>query len=330
MRYLITGVTGQDGLLAAEQLLAAGHEVCGTTRQLVLYPQELTALPGQYPKAFRVAPVDPLDAHSLARIVNEFRPERVLHFAGLSHVGHSFAQPNAAYSSIVDGTLLLLETLAGVVPGVPMYFAGSSEMFGNDYPMFSRALNANSLMRPVSPYGLAKQAAFEACRYYRRREQVKVFGGIAFNHESTRRPPRFVTRAISMQIAALKRGDGAGEIHLGNLEARRDWGWAPEYVAQMIRLLELKDADDVMLCTGKSASVGDLAAHAVAYAQQRKYVGPDVAVLSTVPSDRQQELHSLQGDPSQASNLLDWTAQHDWRSVIEMMVDHDCQGVAHG
>jgi GDPmannose 4,6-dehydratase len=308
---LITGVTGQDGAYLAQLLLSKNYRVVGTSRDVQM--SSLSNLK-------RLGIQGKLQLHSLA--VNDFRsviqafrkfaPDEIYNLAGQSSVGLSFEQPIETFESVTLGTLHLLEAVRFMEKPVKLYNACSSECFGNT----PEPANEKTPFRPESPYGAAKAAAFWSVANYREAYGIFACSGILFNHESPLRPERFVTQKI---ISAVRRiADGSKEtLELGNISIRRDWGWAPEYVEAMHRMLEQSVPKDYVVATGETHSLEEF----VATAFEAK--GLDYRKHIRVNEDlfRPTDLKTSHGNPTRAAEELGWKAQTMMKDVVRMMLD---------
>lgn len=294
-RALITGITGQDGSYLAEQLLADGCEVYGLVRRTSR---------GVYDRLDQIArraddkrPILLLgnlsDAGSVRRAVETAAPDEVYHLGAQSHVGISFSSAVETIDVTGTGTLRLLEAVRDVAPHAHVYNACSSEIFGNTPGPLSEA----SLIAPVSPYGAAKAMGLQIARQFRDRG-LFVSSGILFNHCSPRQAPEFLVAKVCRAVRAIARGDADG-ITLGNLDARRDWGWAPDYTAFMPQILRHHEPVELVIGTGRSWSVSAVCAEAFLQ------VGLDYARFVTQgESDRPLEIWDLVADTSRAAAIF--------------------------
>lgn len=318
-RALITGITGQDGSYLAELLLSKGYEVHGTVRRsscintsridhLYRDPHE-----AQGPPLF-LHHCDLLDPGSIDVVVETVDPHEVYHLAAQSHVGVSFKVPEYTMQVSVLGTLRLLEAVRRLCPGARVYNASSSEMFGRSPPR----QNEDTPFDPCSPYGIGKLAAHKLCRMYREQHKMWIACGILSNHESPRRGETFVTRKITRAVAMIAAGR-QDKLYLGNLEARRDWGYAPEYVDAMWRMLQLDDPVDLVIGTGEMHSVGEAVEHAFVRAglDWQKHVVVDTRYLRPV------EVDQLCADYGRAHRAIGWDPKMRFQELIRLMVDAD-------
>jgi GDPmannose 4,6-dehydratase len=320
-RALITGITGQDGSYLAELLLAKGYEVHGIVRRVALEdPQR---------RLERIAHIlDRITLHeaslespaSLLRVVAIVEPEECYHLAAQSFVSSSFEDEFSTLNTNVAGSHYLLSAVKSRAPGCRFYFGGSSEMFGRaeTFPQ-----NETTPFRPVSPYGISKVAGCLLTRYYREVHGLWACVGILFNHESPRRGLEFVTRKISSGVANILAGRQR-RLSLGNLEARRDWGHAREYVEAIWLMLQQPQPDDYVIATGEAHSVREFAEIAFASVglDWREYVEVDPRYL------RPADVDYLVGDATKAHKCLAWEPRVSFAELVREMVAEDCRRVA--
>jgi len=313
-KALITGVTGQDGSYLAEFLLAKGYEVAGMVRRTSHHSYErIDHLLGR----IRIVAADLLDQHSLTQVVQEVRPDEVYNLAAQSYVPTSFTQPVLTGEFTALGVTRILEAVRLACPSARFYQASSSEMFGK---VAETPQHEGTAFHPRSPYGVAKVYGHWITVNYRESYGLYAVSGILFNHESPRRGIEFVTRKVSDAVARIKLGL-ATELRLGNLDARRDWGYAGDYVDAMWRMLQQDEPRDYVIGTGETHSVGELVEVAFAHAglDWRKHVVQDPAFM------RPAEVDLLQADPRRASEELGWTPTVTFDELVRMMVDADLQ-----
>jgi GDPmannose 4,6-dehydratase len=313
-RALITGISGQDGSYLAELLLEKGYDVTGLTRRtsstnywrIESVLDRVTLVPG-----------DLLDQLSLIRVLERVRPHEVYNLAAMSFVPASWDQPMLTGEFNSQGVTRVLEAIRAVDPGIRMYQASSSEMFGKVREVPQRETTP---FHPRSPYGVSKVFAHYITVNYRESYNLFAVSGILFNHESPRRGLEFVTRKVTDGVARIRLGL-AQELRLGNLEARRDWGFAGDYVRAMWQMLQQDEPDDYVIATGTSHSVQDLVESAFGHAglDWQQYVKHDPALI------RPAEVDHLIGDASKASAKLGWKPTVDFDGLIRMMVDADTQ-----
>jgi GDPmannose 4,6-dehydratase len=298
-RALVTGVTGQDGYLLAEQLLAEGAEVFGLARRA----------DADVPAGTRVLVGDLLDPDSLRAAVAEAQPDEIYHLAAPTFVPDSFEHPERTRREIVDATEVLLDAAPARI-----FVAGSAEIFG---AAESSPQTESSPKRPRNPYGEAKLAAFEAVSAARDRG-VHAVAGILYNHESTRRPERFVPRRVSVGVAKIKLGL-ADELTLGDLDAVRDWSAATDVMRGVVMALRHPQPDDYVLSSGVGRTVRELVDVAFAHAG----IDPDGRVSVDPQFTRGVEAVPLVGDPAKARSVLGWAPQVSFEELIAQMVDFD-------
>ena len=311
-RVLITGITGQDGSYLAELLLDKGYDVYGMVRR------------SSAPNLWRIQhivdrivlkPADLLDQLSLLRLVDEVRPAEIYNLAAMSFVPASWDQPMLTGEFNAQGVTRLLDAVRRVDPGIRIYQASSSEMFGKvrEVPQTEQ-----TPFYPRSPYGVSKVFAHYITVNYRESYNLFAVSGMLFNHESPRRGLEFVTRKVSDGVARIKLGL-TDTLSIGNLEAQRDWGFAGDYVRAMWLMLQQERPDDYVIATGVSHSVRKLIEIAFSHAglDWQKHVRIDPALL------RPAEVDHLLGDPSKARAELGWTPSVNFKQLIEMMVDAD-------
>ena len=320
-RALITGITGQDGSYLAEFLLKKGYEVHGIKRRASLFNTDridhLFQDPHEKKLRFILHYGDMTDSSSLQRVLQLVKPDEVYNLAAQSHVAVSFQEPE--YTANVDGlgTLRLLEAIRtlGWAKKTKFYQASSSELFGK---VRETPQTETTPFYPRSPYGVAKVYGHHIAVNYRESYDLYVCSGILFNHESPRRGREFVTRKVTDGVAKIARGL-ASELRLGNLAARRDWGFAGDYVDAMWRMLQQPTPDDYVVATGESHSVEELVdiAFGVVGLDWRKHVEEDPALF------RPAEVDHLVGDPGKALRVLGWRPTVSFRELVEMMVRAD-------
>lgn len=313
---LITGITGQDGSYLAEFLLEQGYEVHGIVRRVALEdPARRLSRISSFINRLHLHSGTLESFASIFRIVREVRPDECYHLAAQSFVSYSFDDEFSTLSTNINGTHFILAALKDLAPQCRFYFAGSSEMFGNA-PVSPQ--DESAPFNPRSPYGISKLAGFHLARNYREAYNLFACNGIMFNHESERRGYEYVTRKITSTVAAIKFGH-AQELALGNLAARRDWGYSPEYVLAMWKMLQQPLPDDYVIATGVSHSVRDFVelAFSLAGLHWEDHVRTDPKFYRPV------EINELRGDASKAQDVLDWTPTVTFEQLVERMVKHD-------
>jgi len=313
-RALITGITGQDGAYLAKFLLEKGYQVYGTYRRL--------STPNfwrlQYLDVFnsvKLIPADLVDAASIGEAVRVAEPDEIYHLAAQSFVGASFEQPVGAGEITGLGVTRILEVVKTANPSIKFYQASTSELYGQGN---TTAQTESTPFQPSSPYAAAKLYGYWLTRIYREGYNIFACNGILFNHESPLRGLEFVTRKISNAVAKIALGLEKG-LELGNLEAKRDWGYAPEYVESMWLMLQQDEPDDYVIATGESHSVKEFAEAAfnVVGLDWRKYVKTGEKYL------RPLDVNFLQGDHSKAKRRLGWEPVVKFDELVERMVKED-------
>lgn len=311
MRALICGISGQDGAYLARLLLDKGYEVFGTSRD---------AQVGGFANLVRLGIRDRVRLESMA--LNDFRsvlnvlrstdPDEIYNMAGQSSVGLSFEQPVETLDSIALGTVNLLEAIRFLDKPIRFYNAGSSECFGDTG---GRAANEKTPFSPCSPYAVAKATAHWLVANYRVAYGLHASSGILFNHESPLRPERFVTKKIIAAAVRIARGERS-RLTLGNVAIKRDWGWAPEYVDAMWRMLQQDTGSDFVIATGEGRRLDEFAAAAFGQVGLDWREHTDLSEALRRPSDLAEGL----GDASKAREVLGWSATYTMRDVVKAMV----------
>lgn len=320
---LITGITGQDGGYLADLLLDHGYTVHGMIRPTaVLRGSRVEMLGHTYPGRVLLHMADLTDTSSLVGLLDKSEPDEVYHLAGQSHVQVSFDLPEHTGESTALGTLRLLEVIRRRGKDVRFYQAATSEIFGEseEAPQTER-----TPFRPVNPYAAAKLYAFSLVEVYRRAYGLHASNGILFNHESPFRGEQYVTRKIARAAAAIAAGQES-EVALGNLDARRDWGFAGDYVEAMYRMVQAHTPDDFVIATGESHSVREFCEEAFARVglDYRIYVKQDRGLLRPV------DITETRGDATKAREQLDWAPTVAFPELVRMMVDAEVERIANG
>jgi GDPmannose 4,6-dehydratase len=307
---LIVGISGQDGILLAQHLLGLGYKVVGTSRRLDQGPTARLAAAGMLDR-IQLVTLDPCSLASVADLVRATRPQEIYNLAGQSSVASSFQYPCETVESVTRGTLALLEAVRMWAPEARLFNAGSSECFGNTVA----PANEQTPLAPRSPYGAAKAASMHLINVYRASYGLFACSGITFNHESPLRPPQFVTSKVARFVAGVVQGDG-GQLKVGNLSVRRDWGWAPEYVEAFHLMLQASEPRDLVLATGQSSSLADFIAACFASAglQMRDRIEVDSSLF------RPSEIQVSAGDPTAARETIGWRAKSMMRDVASYLV----------
>ena len=316
-RALITGVTGQDGSYLAELLLEKGYEVYGMTRRASTENLERI---GHLVDRVTLIQGDLLDPPSLDSALREAQPHEVYNLAAQSFVPTSWNQPVLTAEFTAVGVTRVLEAVRAVDAEIRFYQASSSEMFGKVREVPQTELTP---FHPRSPYGVAKAYGHHITVNYRESYDLFAVSGILFNHESPRRGLEFVTRKISDGVARIKHGL-AEELRLGNLDARRDWGFAGDYVEAMWLMLQQDEPSDYVVATGEEHSVREF----VEIAFERVGLDPDKHVVVDPRFLRPAEVDHLVGDASKARRELEWAPRTSFRELVELMVDADLERVA--
>ena len=323
-KALISGITGQDGSYLAELLLSKGYEVHGLVRRSSTFGTEridhLYSDPHSDTPGLKLHFGDLADGSSLRHVLSKVRPDEIYNLAGQSHVRVSFDLPEYTADVVASGFLRLLEAVRDhrdeTGSGIKVFQAGSSEMFGASPPPQSEATS----FYPRSPYAVSKAAAHWYAINYREAFGLFICNGILFNHESPRRGQTFVTRKITRALTRIKLGL-QDKLYLGNLDARRDWGFAGDYVQAMWSMLQAEKPDDYVVATGESYTVRDFLTRAAV----KLGLNPDAVVGFDDRYLRPTEVDALIGDASKAREVLGWKATTSFNDLVGMMVDHDLE-----
>jgi GDPmannose 4,6-dehydratase len=316
-RALITGVTGQDGAYLSEFLLSKGYEVHGMVRRSSSSNFErIEHLRGQ----IALHRGDLLDQLSLTTLVDRVRPDELYNLAAMSFVPTSWEQPILTGEFTALGVSRVLEAIRAVDPSIRFYQASSSEMFGK---VREEPQNENTGFWPRSPYGVSKVYGHWITVNYRESYDMFACSGILFNHESPLRGKEFVTRKITDAVARIKHGL-TDHLALGNMDAKRDWGFAGDYVRAMWLMLQQEKPDDYVVASGKKHSVREFVEIAFDHASLdwKRYVRTDPAFM------RPAEVNTLCGDATKARNVLGWRPEVDFQGLVRMMVDADMERIA--
>jgi GDPmannose 4,6-dehydratase len=315
-KALITGITGQDGSYLAELLLEKGYEVHGIVRRVALEDQEHRLWRVNHLTGRIVLHAASMESYSsIFNVVQHVQPDECYHLAAQSFVSYSFEDEFSTLNTNVNGTHFVLSALKEGAPGCRFYFAASSEMFGNtgESPQ-----NEKTPFFPRSPYGISKLTGYHLTRNYREAYDLHATCGILFNHESPRRGFEFVTRKITSHAARIKLGL-SDSLSLGNLDARRDWGHAKEYVRAMWLMLQHDRPGDYIIASGETHTVREFCEIAFGHLDldYQQYVVVDPRFF------RPAEIHALKGDSSKAREMLDWTYTYTFEELVKEMVDAD-------
>lgn len=323
-RALVTGISGQDGSYLAELLVEKGYEVHGIVRRASTFNTErldhLYRDPHEAEVRLLLHYGDVADGTSLRRILEKVRPDEVYHLAAQSHVRVSFDQPEYTADTVATGTLRLLEAVrdftALTASSVRVYQASSSEVFGSSPP----PQDESTPFHPRSPYAASKAAGFWFAVNYREAYGMFIANGILFNHESPRRGETFVSRKVTRAAARIKLGLQE-KLYLGNLEARRDWGFAADYVEAMWLMLQQDRPDDYVIATGQSHTVREFVETAFVHVglDWKRHVVIDARYF------RPSEVDHLRGNARKAAEKLGWTPRVQFSDLVRMMVDHDLE-----
>ena len=319
-RALVTGIAGQDGSLLAELLLEQGYEVFGVVRRPTSEHFENL---GAVRDRIELLQADLLDELSLVDALKTCRPHEVYNLASPSFVPMSWRQPVLTAEFAAVGVTALLESIRLVDPEMRFYQASSSEIFGEPREV---PQTEETALAPVTPYGVAKAYGHLIVRSYRKRYGLFACSGILFNHESPRRPPDFLPRKVARAAAAISLGL-EGELWLGDLDARRDWGYAGDYVRAMWLMLQQADADDFVIASGVPHSVRELVELAFGHVglDWQEYVHIDESLVRGSA-----ELHDLVGDASKARTRLGWERTLDFEALVRLLVDADLDRLRRG
>jgi len=319
-RALITGITGQDGSYLAELLLAKGYEVHGLVRRVgVESPEQRLSRIHHLLPELQLHGASLESYASLCKLLQDVQPHECYHLAAQSYVSYSFDDEFSTMRPNVQGTHELLAALNQIAPSCKFYFAGSSEMFGK---VHSSPQNETTPFHPRSTYAISKVTGFYLGQYYREAYDLFVCNGILFNHESPRRGLEFVTRKITTQAAKIKLGLSK-ELRLGNLDARRDWGHAREFVEAMWLMLQQSEPDDYVIATEENHSVREFCEVAFSHLDldYQDWVKVDPALF------RPADVEVLIGDCTKARQSLRWRHKVSWRDLVLEMVDSDMEQI---
>lgn len=322
---IITGVNGQDGSYLAELLLSKGYRVIGLKRRTSTINTgriDHIYISDKVSQAqFKLHYYDLSDGSAICNLLSKYQPNEFYNLAAQSHVAVSFEVPEYTSDGIAGGTLKILDAIKNISPKTRFYQASSSEMFGDSTDYGSNGYTEESRMLPVSPYAVAKLHAHHMTRVYRQAYGIHASSGILFNHESPRRGETFVTRKITMAAARIKLGLQS-KLLLGNLDAKRDWGFAGDYVEAMWMMLQQPIGDDYVVSTGKTYSVREFLEVVFDHAElgsYEKYVEIDPRLF------RPNEVPYLLGDSTKSRKILGWEPKTSMADLARMMYDSDLQ-----
>ena len=314
-KALITGINGQDGSYLAELLLEKNYEVFGIIKRNSVTESQFSRI-DPIRERLKLFYADITDVASLAHVVKDVQPDEIYNLAAQSHVRVSFDQPILTAQITGIGTLNVLEAVRLYMPTAKIYQASSSEMFGNsiDEDGFQRETSA---MNPASPYACAKVFAYNISRNYRKSYNLFVSNGILFNHESPRRGTNFVTNKVCKEAVRIKYGL-TDKLPMGNMEAKRDWGHAKDYVRAMWMMLQQETPGDFVCATGIPHSVQDLVEYVFGKLEMdwTKYVEISPRLL------RPEELHSLKGDSTKLRQTIGWEPEYTFETMLDEMIDY--------
>jgi GDPmannose 4,6-dehydratase len=314
---LIIGVGGQDGTYLAKFLLSKNYEVFGSSRDASTNSfSNLKLL--NIRNEIKLVSLNLADYRSTLHIIAKIEPDEIYNLSSQSSVALSFEQPVETIESIVLGSLNLLEAIRFLKIECKIYFAGSSECFGE---MQENPANENTAFKPRSPYAVSKAASYWEVNNYRESYGIFAATGILFNHESPLRPNRFVTRKIISTACSIYKG-ASSKLELGNISIERDWGWAPEYVEAMWKILQHNTAEDFVIGTGKTVSLR----YFIDYAFKALGLDYNEYIIQNEELYRPSDLKIGRADPSKAKNILGWEAKFSVEDVINKMIDFELNG----
>lgn len=319
-KALITGITGQDGSYLSEFLLSKGYKVFGIDRRVAVEnPKQRYSRINNISNQIDLYSGDIRDYSRMFEIINEVKPDELYHLAAQSFVGVSFKDEQTILQGNIGGTINILNILRKVKPDCKFYHAGSSEQFG---AVLETPQNENTPFNPCSPYGIGKCASFQWTKLYREAYNIFACNGILFNHESPRRGFEFVTRKITRAIANISLKKQA-KLELGNLEARRDWGFAGDYVKAMWLMLQQENPDDYVIATNKTYSIKEFLEIAFSHIglNWKDYV------IVNPKFYRPKDVNLLQGDYTKAKEVLKWKPTTNLKKLITKMVDNDIKQI---
>lgn len=317
-RALILGISGQDGAYLAALLLENGYEVFGTSRDHETHPfHNLIRLNIRHRVKLYSCAIN--DFRSVFSCIKAVLPDEIYNLSGQTSVGLSFSQPAEAFESIATGTLNIVECVRLLVPHTRLFNACSSECFGNT----DEAATEDTPFRPRSPYATSKATAFWTVANYREAYNLFASSGILFNHESPLRPTRFVTRKVISTAVRIAQGEKI-RLPLGNLDVYRDWGWAPDYVDAIWRIMKADTPSDFIIASGSSYSLVDFVAQAFSQLglNWQDHVDQDPSLM------RPTDIHVSKGNPRKAAELLNWSASVDFPGIISRLIEAESKQMA--
>ncbi|MGC8725547.1 MAG: GDP-mannose 4,6-dehydratase [Thermoplasmata archaeon] len=332
-KALITGISGQDGYFLSQLLIDKGYEVHGIVRRnSQMSNGTLDYLSDKYKGHITVHYGDITDALFIEETVKKVKPDELYHLAAQSFVGYSFKNPSSTYDINIGGTLNVVNAVKEYSPSTKLYFAGTSELYGQPE---TKPQNENTVFHPRSPYAISKLAGYWTVKVYRESYNLFMCNGILFNHESEVRGPEFVTRKISLKVAAIAKGDDT-PLMIGNIEARKDWGYAKDYVYGMWLMLQNKEPGDYVLATGEMHTVREFIVEAFRVIGKEilwegkgiNEVGKDketgkILVKVSPEFYRPLESDNYMGDYSKANKALGWEPKVKFKELVSIMVKAD-------
>ncbi len=332
MKAIITGISGQDGFFLSKLLHNKDYEIIGVIRRnSSMINGTMDKLPIEIKDSIKIEYGDLTDAGFFAKLLERERPDELYHLAAQSFVGYSFQNPASTYDVNISGTLNVVNAIKEYSPKTRMYFAATSEMFGQPE---TTPQNEDTVLKPRSPYAVSKLAGYWTTKTYREAYDLFIANGILFNHESEVRGPEFVTRKITISIARIMKGL-QDCVELGNLDARKDWGYAGDYVEGMWKMLQHDSGDDFVLGTGKLHTVREFAEEAFRHVNihitwegegvNERGISDDGKILVKVNKKffRPLESDNYLADPSKARKILKWTPSIGFRELVKIMVEND-------
>ena len=335
-KAIITGISGQDGYFLSKLLYDKGYEIHGVIRRnSSMSVGNLGLLPEKVRESIIIHYGDLTDANFFAKLLQNEKPDELYHLAAQSFVGYSFQNPSSTYDVNISGTLNVVNAIKDYSPATRMYFAASSEMYGQPETV---PQNENTPFKPRSPYAISKLAGFWTAKTYRDAYGLFMSNGISFNHESEVRGPEFVTRKISQAVSRIAAGSRE-QLELGNLNAKKDWGYAQDYVEGMWMMLQYEKPDDFVLGTGELHTVREFATEAFSVAGLRIHwegKGVDergiddrgnVVVKVNPVLFRPLEADNFLADYSKAEKLLGWKPRTKFKELVKIMVESDMNSI---
>lgn len=317
-KVIISGITGQDGSYLSEFLISKNYEVHGLMRRSSVFNTErIDHLTNKYEKdgIFNLHYADLTDSASVRSVIQKISPDEFYNLGAMSHVGVSFSTAESVLNTNAIGAYRILDILKETCPNCKYYQASSSEMFGASPP----PQNEETKFKPQSPYGISKVAAYYITKYFRNVNKIFASNGILFNHESPRRGLNFVTRKVTFNLAKIIAGKEK-KIYLGNLDTRRDWGFAGDYVKAMWMILQHNKPDDFVISTGENRSIKDFLETVFSLLDLD---WENFVEANTPKYIRKAEVESLQGDSTKARNILGWKPDHTFNDLCKMMLISD-------